>query len=657
MDVYLQGGSQRGASWLSRTSDLFLAAVVIATIALMILPLPNVVLDTLVATNIVVGVMLVLMGIYINTAVQFSAFPSVLLISTLFRLSLSVATTRMILLKGDAGSIIDTFGELVAGGNVVVGLVVFLIITLVQFLVIAKGAERVAEVGARFTLDAMPGKQMSIDSDLRSGLIDKIEARAKRRELELESKLHGSMDGAMKFVKGDAIAGIVIIIINLLGGLAIGVFQLDMSAGDAMSKYSILTIGDGLVAQIPALLGAMSAGLIVTRVTDGTADKHLGDSIQKQMTSIPRVLLVAGAMCLLFALVPGFPASVFIGLGFMLGLAGAMLVPAMRSRINRVSQPTFDTVLQRKESPDSDIVKTHSLGAQQAVPILLELPIECADRSQDEVFQSTLDGMLQELQQRSGLSFPVIQFHWHRMDTQEWRLYIYEVPVVQDTISDGNPANQVAARCAEALRKHATLFFGIQETSVLLSSASVDSPDIVKEALRAIPMQNIATILRKLVEEEVPIRNLRGILEALVQASQHEKDVDNLVEYSRIALARQISHRYAPDGVLRIVGLDAKLEESLLQMVRNNATSQQLAIDPSAVELVQKLLIDAVQEHQPDAIVVPVALRRHMRALIAEQCFDTPVLSHSELTGNLELEVLERVSLDASQQTGTNTPS
>ena len=629
----------------------------IATIALMILPLPNVVLDTLVATNIVIGVMLVLMGIYINTAVQFSAFPSVLLISTLFRLSLSVATTRMILLKGDAGSIIDTFGELVAGGNIVVGLVVFLIITLVQFLVIAKGAERVAEVGARFTLDAMPGKQMSIDSDLRSGLIDKNEARAKRRELELESKLHGSMDGAMKFVKGDAIAGIVIIIINLLGGLAIGVFQLGMSAGDAMSKYSILTIGDGLVAQIPALLGAMSAGLIVTRVTDGAEDKHLGDSIQKQMTSIPRVLLVAGAMCLLFALVPGFPAGVFIGLGFLLALAGAMLVPVMRSRITRISQPTFNTVLQRKESPDSDIVETHAVEAQQAVPILLELPIECADRSQDEVFQMKLDGMLQELQQRSGLSFPVIQFHWHRQGTQDWRLYIYEVPVLHDTITGDNPAELVAARCSDALRKHATLFFGIQETSFLLSQASADSPDIVKEALRAIPMQNIAMILRKLVEEEVPIRNLRGILEALVQASQHEKDVENLVEYSRIALARQISHRYAPEGVLRIVGLDAKLEESLLQMVRNNATSQQLAIDPAAVEVVQKLLIDAVQKHQPDAIVVPVPLRRHMRALIAEHCFDTPVLSHNELTANLELQALERVSLDATQPTGVTTPS
>jgi len=323
-------------SILSRTSDVVLALLVVAIIALMILPLPSLLIDALVAVNICMGLMLVLMGIYISTALQFSSFPSVLLISTLFRLALSVATTRMILLEGEAGNIIDTFGNMVAGGNLVVGLVVFLIITLVQFLVIAKGAERVAEVGARFTLDAMPGKQMSIDSDLRSGLIDKAEARDKRRELELESKLHGSMDGAMKFVKGDSIAGIIIIVINLLGGLTVGIFQLGMDAGSAMSKYSILTIGDGLVAQIPALLGAMAAGLIVTRATDTQSDQHLGDSIQKQLTSIPRVLLVAGLICIVMAFVPGFPSAIFFLLGILLLVSGSLLVPFWRKKTKRL---------------------------------------------------------------------------------------------------------------------------------------------------------------------------------------------------------------------------------------------------------------------------------------------------------------------------------
>jgi len=268
MAAYFRSAGTVRESAIARYSDLLLVAGVIAIVAMMILPLPAWLVDVLVAVNIASGIVLLLLGIYIASPLEFSVFPSVLLMTTLFRLSLSIATTRMILLHGHAGHIIDTFGKVVAGGNLVVGLVVFLIITVVQFIVIAKGAERVAEVAARFSLDAMPGKQLSIDSDLRSGLIDKDEAKRRRRNLEMESKLHGSLDGAMKFVKGDAIAGIVIIVINLLGGLAIGVMMQDLDIGSAMTKYSILTIGEGMVAQIPALLGAMAAGLIVTRTSD-----------------------------------------------------------------------------------------------------------------------------------------------------------------------------------------------------------------------------------------------------------------------------------------------------------------------------------------------------------------------------------------------------
>src|SRR5258705_1735148 len=311
MSAYFRSAGKVHESAFARYSDLALVMGVIGIVAMMVLPLPAWLIDFLVAINIATGLGLLLLGIYIASPLEFSAFPSVLLMTTLFRLSLSIATTRMILLQGHAGHIIDTFGKVVAGGNLVVGLVVFLIITVVQFIVIAKGAERVAEVAARFSLDAMPGKQLSNDSDLRSGLIDKDEARRRRRALELESKLHGSLDGAMKFVKGDAIAGIVIIVINLLGGLAIGVMMQDLDIGTAMTKYSILTIGEGMVAQIPALLGAMAAGLIVTRTSDED-DRHLGDAIRKQITAKPRVLLVAGGICLLMAGVPGFPALVFV---------------------------------------------------------------------------------------------------------------------------------------------------------------------------------------------------------------------------------------------------------------------------------------------------------------------------------------------------------
>ncbi|MEW8238205.1 MAG: FHIPEP family type III secretion protein, partial [Candidatus Thiodiazotropha taylori] len=399
---------------LSNVSDLFLAVGIVAIIALMVLPLPLLVLDALVALNIVIGLILVLMGVYITSPLQFSVFPSVLLISTLYRLALSVATTRMILLHGDAGHIIDTFGNMVAGGNIVVGLVVFLIITLVQFIVIAKGAERVAEVAARFTLDAMPGKQLSIDSDLRSGLIDKDEAKRKRREIELESKLHGSMDGAMKFVKGDAIAGIVIIIINLIGGLAIGVLQLDMDMGAAMAKYSILTVGDGMVAQIPALLGAMSAGLIVTRATDEKSDRHLGDSIQKQLTAIPRVTLVAGGLCLLLALVPGFPSGIFVGIGVLLLLSGALLVPFWKSKIEKVTKPTFEVILSSKESTNKlEKVVNPISEVKPAVPLLLQLPVELSDTEKSKNLMAEIEKKINEYQVDIGILLPKINLHWY----------------------------------------------------------------------------------------------------------------------------------------------------------------------------------------------------------------------------------------------------
>ncbi|MEE9335088.1 MAG: flagellar biosynthesis protein FlhA [Granulosicoccaceae bacterium] len=647
MDIlaYLKDSSTTASSWMSRVTDLMLAGLIIAIIALMILPLPVFILDLLVALNIAVGVMLVLMGIYVSKPLQFSAFPSVLLISTLFRLALSVATTRMILLHADAGHIIDTFGTLVAGNNVVVGLVVFLIVTLVQFLVIAKGAERVAEVGARFTLDAMPGKQMSIDSDLRSGLIDKNEARAKRQEVELESKLHGSMDGAMKFVKGDAIAGIVIIIINLLGGLAVGVFQRGMDAGAAMSKYSILTIGDGMVAQIPALLGAMAAGLIVTRVTDTDGDSHLGDSIQKQFSAIPRVLMVAGAICFLMALVPGFPASIFVGLGLTLGILGASLVPALRSRMDSLSQPALDTMRRRPDNTPSLVNQSKAVDVQQAVALLLELPHSFSLNGQDTALLEAINEVSDSVQNGIGLPLPPIKFHWHKQDDKSWSFNVYEVPVAKGNIEPGTSVEELAAAVRDALRKHMAMFLGIQEASVLLTQASVDYPDIVKEALRSVPMQNVATILRNLVEEEVSIRNIRGILEALVQASGHEKDVANLTEFARIALARQICYRYAPDNVMVAVSVAPELEERLIQAARAGGGARQFSLDPAMSAELRAAMVAAINSNKATVIVTHLQIRRHLRNFIQEECFDVPVLSYNELVSSIDLTVAEQVRL------------
>ena len=637
------------AGWLSRSSDLVLAALVVAIIALMILPLPRLMIDTLVAINMCIGVLLVLMGIYVSSALQFSAFPSVLLISTLFRLALSVATTRMILLHGDAGAIIDTFGNLVAGGNLVVGLVVFLIITVVQFLVIAKGAERVAEVGARFTLDAMPGKQLSIDSDLRSGLLDKHEARAKRRELELESKLHGSMDGAMKFVKGDAIAGIVIILVNLLGGLAIGVWQLGMDVDAAMSKYSILTIGDGLVAQIPALLGAMAAGLIVTRSTDSDRDDHLGESIRKQFGAIPRVLMVAGGVCLLMAFVPGFPSGVFTVLALVLGAGGAMLVPAMRLRAARLAPASFqDAIEARGKGRRKPVAPTDAAPVTQSAPLLLWLPRSLAGSGRDEDLRLAVVDAVDAFQERSGVPVPRIEFRWRADELDLWQLDAFDVPIARGEWSREAGHDPMIPLIDVALRRQATLFIGLQEASRLLVQLGETYPDIVKELVRVVPMQNLAAILRNLVDEQVPIRNLRAITEALVQFGPQEKSPDALTEFARTALARHTCHRLAPDGTLRVISPAPRLEELLSGSMRTVGGAQQVSLEPAKLARVRAALSAAVEAHAPAALICPMPLRRHLRLILAPRHPDLPVLSYNELVAHVSLDVLEQVSLEGS---------
>jgi type III secretion protein V len=636
-------GTGQQAGRLARYTDILLVAALVAIVALMIVPLPTWVIDVLVAVNIAGGMLLLLLAIYVSNPLEFSAFPSVLLISTLFRLSLSIATTRMILLHGEAGHIIDTFGNMVAGGNLVVGLVVFLIITVVQFIVIAKGSERVAEVAARFSLDAMPGKQLSIDSDLRSGLIDKDEARRRRSLLEAESRLNGSLDGAMKFVKGDAIAGIIIILINLVGGLAVGVMQQSMSMGDAGVKYSILTIGDGMVTQIPALLGAMSAGLLVTRTSGANGDENLGQIIGAQMTAKPRVLLMAGGLCGLFALVPGFPSLVFVGLGLGFLAAGALLMPPVRARWERWMRPAVSKVT-RREMAAPVVMSTAVTAPRPSVPLLLEVTRGSLTAGQHQQLLAGLERMLDGFQFHLGLQLPRIDIHMVEADDRRWQLLAYEVPVAQGPLAQGEDGlAQVLAAVSQSLRRHAGMFLGTQEASQVLTRAAIDLPDVVKETLRALPLARVAEVLRRLVEEEVGIRNMRDILETLSDAAQREKDVNALVELTRIGLKRQICHRVAPEGRLHALLLEPALEEALRGALRVHGGVEQLALDPGQVSQLMTYLKTLIEQHRPAAIVTAVDIRRHVRKLIEPDCFSTPVLSYHELVPSLQLEVLARL--------------
>jgi type III secretion protein V len=643
MADYFRSAGKTRESVLSRYSDLLLVAGVVAIVALMVLPLPLWLIDLLVAANIASGLMLLLLAIYIQSPLEFSVFPSVLLMTTLFRLSLSIATTRMILLHGDAGHIIATFGKVVAGGNLVVGLVVFLIITVVQFIVIAKGAERVAEVAARFSLDAMPGKQLSIDSDLRSGLLDKDEAKRKRKALEMESKLHGNLDGAMKFVKGDAIAGIVIIAINLLGGLAVGVMQQGLPMGTAMAKYSILTIGEGMVAQVPALLGAMSAGLIVTRNGDDD-DKHLGDAIRKQIMAKPRVLLVAGGICLLFALVPGFPVAAFLSLALLSLSAGVLLTPALRDKLLQVRNPAVRGLVNKLQTAPP-VSATALQQARPSVALLLRVPQRLLVDDGAARLARALGEVLDDFQLQLGLPLPRV--HLHGADEDGWELLAFEVPLAHGELPAEDVVRGLADALRQALRRQAPLFLGIQDTTLLLTRASNEMPDVIKEVLRALPMPRVAEVLRRLVAEGVSIRNLRDILEALSDAGQREKDAHSLAEYARIALKRQISWQVAPTGALRALMLEPALEDLLRQSIRTSGGVSQLALEPAVAQQVSHALCAAVHRREPNALLTPIDIRWHVRRLIEAECFDTPVLSYHELMPTLQLDVMERVALPA----------
>lgn len=656
-------------------SDVVLAFAAVTIIGVMILPLPLAIIDTLVAINIAIGFGLLLIALYIPTPVAFSSFPSVLLLTTLFRLSLSIAITRSILLEANGGHIVETFGSLVAGGNLVVGFVVFLIITVVQFIVIAKGAERVAEVAARFTLDAMPGKQLSIDSDLRAGLIDKDEAKKKRRLLEVESQLHGSLDGAMKFVKGDAIAGIVIIIINLLGGLAIGVLQKGMPLGDATHTYSILTIGDGLVSQIPAILATIAAGLVVTRTAGDEDDRHLGESITRQVSGQPRVLLITGCLAFGMMFVPGFPKLVFLMLSIVLLGFAAWRYRHDHPLLRRAFKvPEGERPAEEKAANEDEIAPP--------APLQLELAPSLAAAFGEHAARTRIVEVARRLRDEYGVPLPVpalkisadldgddglggyrltafgarlafgrlaanAQFRPARAgDANAPKLPGFFPPLAGewtgqagDGIRDG--LGTVTEHCRAALERRLGSFIGIQEASNLFGRMQRDYPDLVKEMLRVVAPQRVADVLRRLVEEGVPIRNLRDAFEAITDVGGREKDVVLLTEYVRVALKREIADRYA-DGerTMQVLLIHPELEDRLRQSVRVAGGATQLAISP---ELAGRLGAE-VRSHlaRQGEGIKPVLLcsldvRRHLRKLLEIDFFELPVLSYQELAPDLRI--------------------
>ena len=684
---------------LTARNDIVLAVLVMAVIFMMIIPLPTAMIDALIAMNMTFGVILLMVAVYIDSPLAFSAFPSVLLITTLFRLALSISTTRLILLQADAGEIIYAFGDFVVAGNLVVGAVIFLIITIVQFLVITKGSERVAEVSARFSLDAMPGKQMSIDGDMRAGLIDMEEARRRRALVEKESQLYGSMDGAMKFVKGDAIAGLIIIVVNILGGITIGVLQHGMSAEEALHTYSILTVGDGLVSQIPGLLIAITAGIIVTRVTTEEST-NLGSDIGAQLMAQPRALLIGGFLMFLFAAVPGFPAPVFLALGLTVLSLGFVL--------NRLqAQPetaTADALPALAPSGRPQQTKPKAPAGEEfslTVPLMIDIDAGTEGRIDPDTLNQALIEIRQALYLDLGVPFPGIHLRFNAsLDAGTYRILIQEIPMAQGRLRAGKllcredpehldilkipytkedaflpglattlwveekyhstlaqagipflePARILTYHLSFVLKKYAAEFIGIQETRYLMEKMEAEFPELVKEVQRVLPLQKITEVLQRLVSEEISIRNLRTILEALVEWGQKEKDTVLLTEYVRGNLSRYISYKYSHgQNLLPAYLLGPDLEETIRSGIRQTSGGSYLALDPDTirrfVDKVKTLVGDL--DHAPNrpVMITSMDIRRYVRKLLENDLFGLPVLSYQELTQEITVQPLGKIDL------------
>ena len=689
---------------ITQRHDVLLASLLVSIVFMMILPLPTELVDVLIGTSMGIAVILLMLAVYISSAGEFYAFPAVLLLSTLFRLALSITTTRLVLLQADAGAIIDTFGNFVVAGNLVVGMVIFLIITIVQFLVITKGAERVAEVSARFSLDAMPGKQMSIDGDMRAGVIDMDEARRRREKVEKESQLYGSMDGAMKFVKGDAIAGLIIIAVNLVGGLIIGMTQRGLSIEEAMHVYSILTIGDGLVAQIPALLIAMTAGIIVTRVSTEESE-NLASDISQQFGAQPKALLVAGALMVAFSLIPGFPTITFLALAALTGGIGLLLLRASSKRKAEQGESQVSSILTpvSTEASSEAEVDAQLRGEQEitlGAPLLVDISASLQEHLDMRALNREAAKVRRALYLDLGVPFPGVHVRFNEnLPQRAYAILLQEIPVAKGDLRPGyvlyadhirqldilgfpsergdpflpNIAtvwieDQYTASLREAsmsfmelhkvlsfhlayvMRRYAEEFIGIQETYNLFERLQPTFPDLIKEAQRVLPINRTTEIFKRLVGEDISIRNVRSILESLVEWGQQEKDVVMLTEYVRGDLRRYISYKYSSDqNVLSAYLLDEDLEETVRGGIRQTSSGNYLALNPPVtqrlVSQTKSLVGDITRlEHKP-VIVTAMDIRRYVRKIIEIELYDLAVLSFQELTQEVTVQPLGKIEL------------
>ncbi len=676
----------------NRFGQIAVPAAIVGIVVMMVVPLPTPLLDLLLVTNIALATLALLASMFTTRVLDFSIFPSFLLIATLFRLALNVSVTRLVLLHGYAGKVIESFGHFVVGGSVVVGLVIFLILIVIQFIVITNGAGRVAEVAARFTLDAMPGKQMAIDADLNAGIIDENEAKRRRKEIADEADFYGAMDGASKFVKGDAIAAIVIVLINLLGGFIVGIVQNGMSFSEAITHYSLLTVGDGLVAQIPALLISMASGLIVTRAA---TEADLGTDLLAQLTGHRRTMQLAGAAVGLLAIVPGMPKVPFLAIGGTL-LFLASRLPTEEQRLAELGAEADAAAAEQhtpKETPEGI---AHDMRVE---PLELEIAYDLIDlvdpthggdllervRALRRKLALELGVVIPLVRTRDNLDLPAstyaIKLHGVElgrgeappghvlvlgddhgalpgMATREpvfglpatWvpAEFRHQAEVTGATVVDR--ASVITTHLAEIARRHAGQLLSRQDVKMLVDIVKQTDPVVVDELNTAnVSHGEVQRVLQSLLDEGVAIRDLVRIFEVIAERARVTKDTEALVEAVRSSLGAAITSAHARLGKLPIITLEPLIEHQLAESLRPSEAGSYLALDPALAEHLAMTVAheaEAAEMRGLEPVFVCAAqLRASLRRLLKAAAPRLPVLSYTELGGHVELETISVVNL------------
>lgn len=675
-----------------KLKNLVVLMAVIMIVVMMVIPLPTFMLDILLILNLSASVLILLISMNTKESLEFSIFPSLLLLTTLFRLSLNVSSTRSILSKAEAGNVIEAFGSFVIGGNAVVGFIVFLILVIIQFIVITKGSERVAEVAARFTLDAMPGKQMSIDADLNTGMISEKEARIRRQKVEQEADFYGSMDGASKFVKGDAIAGIIILIINVFGGFIIGMTMHGMDFNESINTFTLLSVGDGLVSQIPALLISTATGIMVTRAA---SDGDFGDDLSQQMMRYPTLLyIVAGCIALLGIVTP-------IGIFLTWSIAGLLAFGGYQMQKNQVKKEAAEENLQSEQELEEVRKPENVYNLLREDPIEFEFGIgliSLADVNQGGDLLDRVVAIRRQIALDMGVVVPVIRIR----DNIQLRPNQYSIKIKGNEVANGeilldhflmlNPGNEehgiegietteptfglpalwvneemkeqaelfgytvvdpssvISTHLSETIRQYAHEILGREETKQLIDHVKESYPSLVEELVpQALSVGDVQKVLQKLLKENVSIRSLSAIFEALADYAVYTKNPEILTEYVRQALARQLTSQHSQNGVIHAILVGAGVEKKLAESVQRTDQGDILTIDPEASQKIIHSFTEVIQQTTQmgirPVILSSAGIRMYVRQITDRSFAGIPILSYNELEPNVDVQNVGVVNL------------